>query len=1008
MDPAKIGRVEKLFHAARELPAEQRAAFLAQACPDDDEVRRRVLVMFTNEAALSTVPLGRKIDEALAEPEPLVEFEPGEQVGRYRIVRKLGEGGMGVVYAARQMDPVRRDVALKLIKAGLDTREVIARFESERQALALMNHANVARVLDAGATERGRPYFVMEFVKGAPITEHCDRHQLSIEERIELFMQVCDAVQHAHQKGIIHRDLKPRNILVEYEDGHAIPKIIDFGIAKATNQRLTEQTVFTRQGQFVGTPAYMSPEQADSSSQDIDTRSDVYSLGVLLYELLTGAVPLDAESLQQEGYLAMLRMIREHEPARPSTRLSSLSAADADVVRDLVKRRRTDLRSLARRLRGDLDWVVMKCLEKDRARRYGTASELAADLRRHLNNEPVTAGPPSAVYKLRKLVRRNRSLVGSLVVVFVVLIVGTVGTTVGMLRAIEAREAARIDARAAESMLMLLQDALSSVDPAVALGRDTTLMRDVLKSAEDQIGDQFSQRPLLAARLRRTLGQVYFAIGDYREASQHLAAALAVFREKHRAAHEELAATMQDLARASMEREAYAEADALLGEARGVFAEVCGEQGPEVAACLGDLGECYRRQGRLEEARAMLQAALAILEMQSERNELAIASVKRGLCGVHFDRHEHVEALRYIHEAVAVFDAWLGPAHSQTIVARHDLAAVLQAAREIDAAQEIYEDVLQTARRVFDADHPYLAWTCGQLGLLHLRDRKDPARAEPLLRERLSIQRRKLGNDHELTMQAAQGLAQALVHLMQYDEAAELYSEAIEYFRQQPDVNMSNLARMVHNLTIVLARNSQWEEACELAYEWVPMFRETLESNNWWFCAITADAGWHAYMQKRFAEAADLCCEASRCYQASRGATDANAIQNLENCAAMLERSNSLREAAELRAELVGLRRKCAPRSAPDVANALIAHANVLLKLDDAARAEPLLREAAALRQEHLPAGDKKAAAARAKLADCLSQLGRDDEAEAIREDLQEAEAAAEPAGAAASQPATP
>src|SRR6185436_5999178 len=319
----------------------------------------------------------------------------GDKIGRYKLMEQLGEGGMGIVFVAEQKEPVRRTVALKVIKPGMDTRQVVARFEAERQALAMMNHPNIAKVLDAGATEVGRPYFVMELVRGIRITDYCDQANLSTKERLDLFIKVCQAIQHAHQKGIIHRDIKPSNILVTLHDGVPVPKVIDFGIAKATEGRLTDATVYTQLHQFIGTPAYMSPEQAEMSGLDIDTRSDIYSLGVLLYELLTGKTPFDAKELMASGIDAMRKTIREKEPARPSTRLATLHGEELTTA---AKRRSTDTSKLFHQLQGDLDWIVMKCLEKDRSRRYQTANGLAVDLKRHLNNEAVVARPPSSAY----------------------------------------------------------------------------------------------------------------------------------------------------------------------------------------------------------------------------------------------------------------------------------------------------------------------------------------------------------------------------------------------------------------------------------------------------------------------------------------------------------------------------------------------------------------------------------------------------------------------------------
>ena len=369
---------------------------------------------------------------------PPVE-QPGDWIGRYRLLQKIGEGGFGAVYMAEQQEPVRRRVALKIVKLGMDTKQVIARFEAERQALALMDHPNIAKVFDAGATETGRPFFVMELVRGIKITDYCDQNNLTTAERLALFKQICHAIQHAHQKGIIHRDLKPSNILVTLHDGTPVPKVIDFGVAKATQQQLTDKTLFTAFEQVIGTPAYMSPEQAELSGLDIDTRSDIYSLGVLLYELLTGRPPFDPKELMRAGLNEMRRIIREKEPPRPSTRLSTLDDADLTQV---ARHRHAEAPKLISLIRGDLDWIVMKALEKDRTRRYETANGLAHDIQRHLDNEPVNARPPSRTYRLQKMVRRNKLAVSAVAAVAAALIVGLGVSTWSFVRERHARQRA--------------------------------------------------------------------------------------------------------------------------------------------------------------------------------------------------------------------------------------------------------------------------------------------------------------------------------------------------------------------------------------------------------------------------------------------------------------------------------------------------------------------------------------------------------------------------------------
>jgi serine/threonine protein kinase len=433
---------------------ELRERFLDRACAGDERLRAAVEAMLRDSgdaeiffeqsrAAAKTSGPGEPAADILKQAKHLLELDdlngekPGSRVGRYKLLKKIGEGGCGVVYLAEQEDPLRREVALKVIKLGMDTKCVIARFEAERQALAMMDHPNIAHVLDAGATETGRPFFVMEMVRGTRITKYCDENNLDTVQRLKLFIQVCRAIQHAHQKGIIHRDIKPSNILVTLHDGVPVPKVIDFGIAKATEGRLTDNTMFTALEQFVGTPAYMSPEQAELTGLDVDTRSDIYSLGVLLYELLTGRTPFDSKTLTQSGLEEMRRTLREEEPQPPSTMITSLRGTELTLT---ASHRHAEPLKLISEIKGDLDWIVMKALEKDRNRRYDTANGLAMDIQRYLENEPVVARPPSQLYRLRKLVRRNKIVFAAGTLLALVLLAGMGASTWLFLREREARE----------------------------------------------------------------------------------------------------------------------------------------------------------------------------------------------------------------------------------------------------------------------------------------------------------------------------------------------------------------------------------------------------------------------------------------------------------------------------------------------------------------------------------------------------------------------------------------
>ncbi len=442
-----------------------------------------------------------------------------QRIGPYQVLEVLGEGGMGVVYLAEQKEPVRRRVALKLIKLGMDTKDVIARFESERQALALMSHPHVAAVLDAGATEHGRPYFVMEYVPGIPIQQYCDKHRMSVRERLELFVHVCEAVQHAHQKGIIHRDLKPSNVLVMLQDGRPLPKVIDFGVAKATAGRLTDRTLYTEQGRVIGTPGYMSPEQAEMTALDIDTRTDVYSLGMMLYELLVGALPFDPKALKQAGYAEMQRIIREQEAPKPSTKLSELSrvgsayhkkadgglsTADGgqsppyDYASDVAHKRHEEPRTLMRQVKGDLDWICLKAIEKDRTRRYQTPTEFAADIRRHLNQEPVLACPPSWGYRLNKFVRRNKLPVCAAAAVLVALAAGLVATTLLYLEADTAKQAEADQRKIADEQRADAEEARDQAKKAAAAEAEQRKIADEGREDAEKSRDQAKKTAAMA------------------------------------------------------------------------------------------------------------------------------------------------------------------------------------------------------------------------------------------------------------------------------------------------------------------------------------------------------------------------------------------------------------------------------------------------------------------------------------------------------------------------------
>ena len=558
-------------------------------------------------ASISTAQHARVID--------FLHDHPAD-VGPYHILGVIGQGGMGIVYKAEQREPVRRVVALKLIKLGMDTADVIARFEGERQALAVMNHPGVAMVFDAGATERGRPYFVMEYVAGEPITTYCDRAQLPIVQRLELFAQACDAIQHAHQKAIIHRDLKPSNILVSLVDGNPLVKVIDFGVAKAISQRLTERTLFTETGQLIGTPEYMSPEQAEMSGADVDTRTDIYALGVVLYELLAGALPFDARSLRSAGYREIQRIIRDVDPPRPSTRLSSLGQEAAAIA----QKRQTQLAMLARQLRTELEWIPLKAMRKDRTERYATAAELAGDVRNYLANRPLQAGPPSAAYRLRKFIRRNQAGVAASAAVVFVLVGGIVATTWQAYRATRARrevveQKRRVDAKQQESQAVvrfLTDQVLAGATPERmpdASVRDA-IVRVMLDPAAAAIGKSFADTPLVEASVRVTLANCYCQLGRADLAAPHAETALARRRAALGEAHADTIEAMIVLASVQSDGGRFADAEASLAGAIDMAVRHLGEAHGHVATARANLGELLLSQGRYVESETVLRAAM--------------------------------------------------------------------------------------------------------------------------------------------------------------------------------------------------------------------------------------------------------------------------------------------------------------------------------------------------------------------------------------------------------------
>ncbi len=706
----EIDRAATIFQAAVDLPACERTSCLDSACGSDVDLRReadRLLAAHDQglESFLEQPPIAD-----LSEPLP-------DRIGPYRILALLGEGGMGVVYLAEQDAPIRRRVALKVIKPGMDSKAVIARFDAERQALAMMDHAGVARVYDAGATEQGRPYFAMEYVGGAAITEYCDVHQLDIESRLRLFLDICEAVQHAHQKGIIHRDLKPGNILVADQDGAPVLKVIDFGVAKATAQPLTEATVFTVQGQLVGTPAYMSPEQAGGDQEDLDTRSDIYSLGVVLYELLTGALPFSPKTMQRIALDEIRRMIRTDVPPKPSTRYSGLDdgALDSKAV---AQNRGTNADRLTRRLRGDLDWITMKALEKERARRYGSASDFAADVRRHLDREPVVAGPPSRVYYLRKLVARNPLVSVAVGVLLLSWTLATVGGFALYVRAERARVEATTAATTADAVVeFLVTDMVEAALPAVAQGREITV-NEVLETASNRLSTELADAPREAAWMRMAIGRVYLALGDGQAARQYLQAAYSELGVLYGADHRRTLSTGRWLADAMSELGATGEAERLARQTVDGQRRLHGWEHRNTLDSARVLAIILRQRDKIAEAQRLLVEISETLRSLygSDDVDLLVVSVEYG--ALLWLMGENVEAQALYQGLIPRLDKRYGAGHPMTIGAVGNYGLVLWNLGQLAESEDAFREVLAHKNRIYGEDHPNTINTLANLAVV--------------------------------------------------------------------------------------------------------------------------------------------------------------------------------------------------------------------------------------------------------------------------------------------------
>ena len=944
-------REKEIFEQAIELAsADERLGYLKGVCGGDGELLARVQTLLRahdeSGAFLPGVP-GGGAAKLTAVAVPLENT--GTIIGRYKILQAIGEGGCGTVYMAEQEQPVRRRVALKVIKLGMDTKEVIARFEAERQALAMMDHPNIAKVLDAGATETGRPFFVMELVRGVPITKYCDDNNLPTVDRLKLFAQVCYAVQHAHQKGIIHRDIKPSNILVTLHDGLPVPKVIDFGIAKATQGRLTDSTMFTAFEQFIGTPAYMSPEQAELSGLDIDTRADIYSLGVLLYELLTGRTPFDPQEMLKVGLDEMRRHIREVEPMRPSTQLSALEKATLTTT---ALHRRTDALKLIKLIDGDLDWIVMRCLEKDRTRRYETANGLALDLQRHLDNEPIAARPPSAAYRFQKMVRRNRFVFAGGAVVAFGLIVGAAVATWQAVRAIRAEQAARVELRKSEEVAQFLTSIWGGVGPAVLRGRDTGLFKEFLDQAAQRLRQELADQPEVQSWLYGSLGLEYQAVREFASAEAMMRQRLAILRKLHGNDHPDVIDALGTLAYLLQEAGDLAGAEAVDREALVIAQRSEGPAHDQLAELLDSVAGVQDLRGDFSGAVATRRELVAARRLLNGADDLTVATALESLAKAEAAAGDPAagevsgqKALGIRRKQLRLQRQQAGNDHVAIAASLESLASSETANGEYAAAENSRREALAIRREQLGPEHPLVAQSLVSSAEAP-RDHGAYPEAEGLLRGALAIRRREpasASRDSDLR-QTAGALVEILLKHGNIPEAEALARESLAAAKKDPRTHDSALGvARVHLVNVFKQQGNLAAAEAEIREHLALLERhQNKESVEY---ALWLGGGLATVMAKRgdLTQAEVLCGEAIAILRKHARGDQFQAIISLRCLAVLQDARGDLNGSIATRRTVLGVLQKHVLKSHPEMSLGLVELAADLVRHGDFAEAEGLL-----------------------------------------------------------------
>ncbi len=1064
MDAHRFQKVAALFEALRARPPAEREALLADQTGSDLALREQVVALLREHDRAEGPLEAWKMPLAAAariSAHPPSDKAP-KRIGPFRIIKPLAEGGMGVVYLADQLEPLQRRVALKVIKFG-HHREILARFEQERQVLALMNHPNVAGVYDAGTAASGLPYFVMEYVPGRPITVHCDEQRLSIRERVKLFIQVCDAVQHAHQKGIIHRDLKPTNIMVVPSPPGApaersnraggLCKVIDFGVAKAIDSRRSDAT---RDGALIGTPEYMSPEQAAGTS-DVDTRTDVYCLGLVLYELLTGTHPFDHTPLRKAGLADVQRIIRDVEPPKPSTRLQQirdpessarLSAAQPVALDQIARCRSSESRGLIGAVRGDLDWIVMKCLEKDRGRRYATANALALELRRYLDDEAVLAGPPSRWYRLRKLVHRNRRSVLAAGLVAAALLTGSGVATWQAVRAGQQAHRANVQLHLADQRLKEIRQVsefqsrmVSEIDVEpmgrgikerfreqvrAALERqyvgdypdrrkrtpeeieaelaayderaDTAQAVDVARRVMDQymlqpaaaaVENQFGDQPMVQAQIQDAIGTAYQALGLYDAAEPCLRDALQTRRREFGPEHEAVAQSLSQLGALLQAKGDYVTAEELHREALAIRRKLFGDDHPLVATSLNNLAVLLHAKGDYAAAEQMFRQALKLRRERLGDGHASVAITMNDLAALLQATGEYAAAERLYREALALERKQPGDENPDVAQTINNLAFLLYTRGDYTAAEPLYREALTLRRKTMGDEHPDVAESLHGLAMLY-RAQGDYAAAEPLCREALTLYRTVLGDRHPEVASSLSDLAELLKAQGDYAAAEQMYREVLALRRQLFGDEHPQVSASLNNLGTVLRAQGKYAEAEPLLREALALHRKIHGDDNPEVACIMNNLAVVLRHRGDYAGAESVLRDVLALQRRLFGEEHQGVARCLNDLAMVLQAQGDLATAERLFRQSLAIYRKLLGDKHPYVAASVNNLAGVLRLQGDYAAAEPLYGEALAQYREFLGDEHQQTQYPRIGLARTLVGLERFSEAEALLQDAAE------------------